>query len=188
MSIIWFFLMLISISVLIFTSPNLITSEMISSANTTLELCIKLFAIYTVWLGLLEIMDKTGLSKKLSKVLSPVINFLFKTKNEKAKEYIAINLSANLLGLGNASTPSGIKAMKELDEKNGKITFPMIMLVVVNVCCVQFLPTTLIGLRNINGSQNASDILLPIILSSLITFISGISLVFLFFKIKGKRK
>lgn len=180
--------MTISIIILIFVSPDLITNEMINSANSSFMLCIKLFSIYTVWLGLLEIVDKTGLGTKLSKFLSPIINFLFKTDNQKAKEYIAINISANLLGLGNASTPSGIKAMKELDNGTGKITFPMIMLMVINVCSIQFLPTTLIGLRNINGSTNAGDILLPIILSSSITCVLGISLVFLLSKFKRKKK
>lgn len=188
MSIVWFFLMIVSITVLIFTSPELITSEMVKSTTSTIELCIKLFAIYTVWLGILEIVDKSGLGKKLAKLLSPLINFLFKTNNEKAKEYIAINLSANLLGLGNASTPSGIKAMKELDDKSGKINFPMTMLMVINVCCIQFLPTTLIGLRNASNSSSATDIILPIVLSSTFTCIISISLVFIFYKIKVKRK
>ena len=104
---------------------------------------------------------------------------------------IALNMSANILGLGNASTPMGIKAMQALDDGSGKATFSMIMLLVVNATSIQLLPSTVIGLRSSAGSANPADIILPTIIATAITTICGISLVlfcnFLHKKIKFKR-
>lgn len=188
MAIIWFFMIFLSIFVLIFTNPNLILSTMLSSSKEALDLCINLCGIYAVWLGIINILDKSGLSEKLAKLLSPLINFLFKTNNKQAKKYIAINLSSNILGLGNASTPSGIKAMQELDNNSGKITFAGIMLLVINSVSIQLLPTTIIGLRESAGSINSTSIIFPTIISSLLTVIFAIFLVFLFNKMFGGKK
>lgn len=188
MAIIWFFMVFLSVFVLIFTNPNLILNSMLSSSKSAVELIVNLWGIYAVWLGIINILDKSGLSDKLANLLSPIINFLFKTKNTKAKKYIAINMSSNILGLGNAATPSGIKAMQELDDKSGKITFAGIMLLVINSVSIQLLPTTIIGLRENAGSANSSGIIIPTIISSVLTVIFAICLVFLFNKIKNRRK
>lgn len=178
----------LSVFTLIFGGPELVLSEILGASKGAVELCINLWGIYAVWLGIINILDKSGLSDKLAKVLSPLINFLFKTKNETAKKYIAINMSSNILGLGNAATPSGIKAMQELDDKSGKITFAGIMLLVINSVSIQLLPTTIISLRENAGSVNSSDIILPTIISSLATCIFAIVLVFAFKKIFKRRK
>lgn len=188
MSIIWFFMVFLSVILLIFTSPGTVISEMLSASASAVELCVNLLAIYTVWLGIINILDKSGLSEKLAKLLSPIINFLFKTKNDEAKKYIAINMSSNILGLGNASTPSGIKAMQLLDDGSGKITFSGIMLIVINSVSIQLLPTTVIGLRESAGSTASTDIILPTILSSICTCVFAVSLVFLINRIFTRRK
>lgn len=188
MAIIWFFMMILSVISLFFTNPSAILSNLLSSAENAVSLCINLLGIYSVWLGLINILDKSGLSDKLAKLLSPLINFLFKTKNKEAQKYIAINMSSNILGLGNASTPSGIKAMELLDDKSGKITFSGIMLLIINSCSIQLLPTTIISLRENAGSTSSSDIIFPIIISSFLTCIFAITLVFLFNKIFTRRK
>ena len=97
-------------------------------------------------------------------------------------------MSSNILGLGNASTPSGIKAMELLDDKSGKITFSGIMLLIINSCSIQLLPTTIISLRENAGSTTSADIIFPIIISSFLTCIFAITLVFLFNKIFTRRK
>ena len=147
MSIIWLIITTVSILVLIFANPNAVTTEMLAASASAVELCISLCGIYLVWLGIINILDKSGISDKLASLLSPVINFLFKTKNKEAKKYIAINMASNILGLGNAATPSGIKAMNLLDDGSGKITFAGMMLIVINSVSIQLLPTTVIGLR-----------------------------------------
>ena len=187
MAIIWFLMIFLSVFALILKNPSLVVSSLLTASETGLELCINLCGIYAVWLGLINILDKSGLSDKLAKLLEPTIKFLFRSNNKEANKYIAINMSSNILGLGNAATPSGIKAMQLLDDKTGKITFAGIMLIVINSCSIQLLPTTIIGLRENAGSTASSDIILPIIISSLLTCIFAISLVFLFSKIFKRR-
>lgn len=187
MSKVWFFMILPAMIFLLFTNPSEIIKQMLSSSEQAVELCINLLGIYAVWLGVLEIVDKSGLGQKLEKLLSPVINFLFRSNNPEANKYIAINMASNILGLGNASTPSGITAMQKLDDGSGKATFSAIMLLVINSVSIQLLPTTIIGLRESAGSQNSTDIILPIIISSVITCIFAIVLVFLFNCIKRKK-
>ena len=116
MSIIWFLMFILSVACLIFTNPTIVTSSILDASANGVQLCINLCGIYAVWLGLINILDKSGLSDKLANLLKPIIYFLFKTKNPEAVKYIAINMSSNILGLGNAATPSGIKAMSILDN------------------------------------------------------------------------
>lgn len=188
MATIWFFLMILSVFCLLFKNPAFVISGMLDASESAVELVINLCGIYCVWLGLINILDKSGLSDKLANLLSPLIKFLFKSDNKSANKYIAINMASNILGLGNAATPSGIKAMQELDNKTGKITFAGIMLLVINSVSIQLLPTTVIGLRESAGSTSSTDIILPTIISSIITSTFAIFLVFLFDKILSRRK
>ena len=171
---------------LIINEPSSVISSMLSASADGVNLCINLLGIYTVWLGIINVLDKSGLSDKLAHALSPLIKKIFKSDNEEANRYIAINISSNILGLGNAATPSGIKAMQLLDDKSGKITFSALALLVVNSVSIQLLPTTVIGLRQNAGSESASDIIIPTILASILTCTFAIILVYLFDKIKNK--
>lgn len=185
---IWLIMVVASLCVLLFVNPSIVLSEMISAAAASFELCLELCAVYAVWLGILEVVDASGLGKKLAKLLRPLIKKLFKIDNEEVEKMIALNMSANLLGLGNAATPMGIKAMKALDDGSGKATFAMIMLVVVNATSIQLLPSTVIGLRASAGSTNASDIILPTLITTIITTICGVLLVILCDKIAKRIK
>ena len=185
MNIVWLVIMLAGIGMMIFKSPDSILNTMISASEKSVKLCLSLLAIYAVWLGLLKILEDTGFSKKLAKWLSPIINFLFgKNIDEYTKSQIAINLSSNILGLGNAATPSAIKAMKGLDEGTGKINNQMTMLMVLNCLSFQLVPTTIMGLRASAGSTNISSIIAPTICTSFLTGILIITLLKLIFKIK----
>lgn len=181
---IWLLMMLASLIVLLYVDPGATLSTMIDASTSALTLCIELCAVYAVWLGLLEIVDATGLGQKLAKLLRPLIKKLFRVDNEEIEKMIALNMSANILGLGNAATPMGIKAMKSLDDGSGVATFSMIMLVVVNATSIQLLPSTVIGLRANAGSENPADIILPTILATVVTVSIGITLVLIFDKIK----
>ena len=185
---IWLFMMLVSLAILLYINPGATLSTMIDASTEALTLCIELCAVYVVWLGILEIVEATGLSKKIARALRPIIKRLFRIDNEEIEKMIALNMSANILGLGNAATPMGIKAMKALDKGRGVATFSIIMLVVVNATSIQLLPSTVIGLRASAGSLNPSDIILPTILATVVTLTVGISLVFLCDKIKQKIK
>lgn len=177
MSVFWFIMMFASILVLLITNPSAVLSEMIGASASALSLCIELCAVYVVWLGILELVDASGLGEKLAKLLRPLIKKIFKIDNTETEKIIALNISANMLGLGNAATPMGIKAMQSLDDKSGKANFAIIMLIVLNATSIQLLPTTVIGLRTSAGSTNPSDIILPTLIVTFCTTLLGIILV-----------
>ena len=181
-------MMLISLGVLLFVNPAATLDEMIGASAGALELCIELCAVYAVWLGLLEIVDASGLGQKLALLLRPIIKKLFRVDNQEIQKMIALNMSANMLGLGNAATPMGIKAMQALDDGSGKANFSMIMLIVINATSIQLLPSTVISLRSNAGSTNAADIILPTLLSTIVTVTVGITLVLICDKIHKKIK
>ena len=185
---IWALLMLASIVLLIFNNPSALVTEMTESAMGVINLCVELVAVYAIWLGILEIVDKTGLSEKLAKLLSPLIRFLFKTDDPEIIKMIAMNMSSNILGVGNAATPCGIRAMKLMDDKSGRATPAMIMLLVVNATSIQLLPTTTIGLRTAVGSASPTDIMIPTLVATFITAIFGISLTLLIQRVFKRRK
>ena len=188
MNTIWCVVMIVGIAILIVIEPTSIVSTVLSASEKSVQLCISLIAIYAVWLGLLKLLENTGVSKGLARLLSPVIEFLFgKGIDEYTKTQIAINLSSNILGLGNAATPSAIEAMKGLDKRTGKITNAMTMLMVLNCLSFQLLPTTIIGLRISSGSANASSIIFPTIFTSLATGFITIALLKLIFKFANKK-
>ena len=179
--------MLASIVMLIFTNPSELASGMSEAATSAVELSINLVAVYAVWLGVLEIVDKSGLGAKLAKLLHPIIKKLFKIDDEETEKMIALNISANMLGLGNAATPMGTKAMKRICQDKTAIPSAGIMLLILNATCIQLLPTTVIGMRAASGSTNPSDIILPTFLASLTTTIVGVSLVLLIEKFRKKK-
>ena len=179
-------MMLASLFVLIYVDPGATLTTMIDASTDALTLCIELCAVYAVWLGLLEIVDASGLGKKLAKLLRPIIKKLFKIDNEEIEKMIALNMSANMLGLGNAATPMGIKAMQAMDDKSGVATYSMMMLVIVNATSIQLLPSTVIGLRANAGSSDPADIILPTILATIVTTSVGILLAILCNKIKTR--
>ena len=180
--------MMLSLSVMIFVSPNLILSAMIDTSKNCVSLCLDLLSIYAVWLGILEIVDKSGISEKIAKLLHKPIKKIFKLTNFEQIKYVSINLSCNLLGLGNAATPSGIKAIKFMENDLPKTKFAMMMLLVINATGLQLFPTTVIGLRAGAGSKFASDIILPTFLSTIIPTILCVLLLHFVKFVKGKKK
>ena len=184
---IWTLVMLSSMLVLLFACPELVIKTMIDESKDVILMCINLIAIYAVWLGILEILDKSGLGEKLAKLLSPIIKKLFKVQNTEQIKYISYNISANILGLGNASTPSGINAIKSMEKDLPKTKFAMLMLVVVNSTSIQLLPTTVIGIRASAGSVSPSDIILPSLFGSIISTLVGVLLLFVYKKIKREK-
>lgn len=184
---IWVVMMLLGTAALLVVNPGATVSTLLDASASAVELSISLLGIYAVWLGLLEILDASGLSKKISKLLGPIIRRLFKGASKETQKDIAINISANMLGLGNAATPFGIKAMKGLDDGSGVATKSMIMLMVLNATSIQLLPSTTISLRAAAGSSSPADIILPTLLATLISCLTGVGLTLLCGKI-FKRK
>lgn len=185
---IWFLMVVGSLGMLLWLSPENALESMLGASAEALTLAVELCAVYAVWLGILELVEASGLSQKLAKLLRPLIRWMFKTKDDEAEKMIAMNMSANMLGLGNAATPMGIEAMKRLDDGSGVATHSVIMLIVLNATSIQLLPTTIIGLRATAGSTSPADIILPTLISTACTFVLGITLVKLFGKLHAKLK
>lgn len=185
---IWFLMVVGSLGVLVWRDPSNALQSMLGASTEALSLSIELCAVYAVWMGILELVEVSGLSQKLARLLRPLIRWMFKIKDEETEKMIALNMSANMLGLGNAATPMGINAMKRLDDGSGIATHAIIMLVVLNATSIQLLPSTIIGLRANAGSASPADIILPTLISTAFTFILGIFLVKMFGNIHRRIK
>lgn len=182
MNAVFFIIILISLIAIIIVNPESVLYVMLEGARNAIDLSLKLVAIYAVWLSVLKIMEKTGISNKLAKFFSPITRILFRGESEETRMFISMNLAANMLGMGGAATPLGIKAMELMDKGTGKATDNMIMLMVISASSIQLLPATIIALRSANGSITPSDILLPSIIATSVTTAVGIILVKIFSK------
>lgn len=142
-----------------------LSAAVLGKSSEAVELVISLCGVICLWSGIMNVARKAGLVEKLSRVLSPVVGALFRgvKRGGKAAGLITLNLAANILGLGNASTPFGIAAMKAIAEENsgfsGAATDDMIMLAVLNTASLQLIPTTAAALRTANGSARPFEIL-----------------------------
>ena len=177
MNLVWVSIMVVGLGLMVFNNPTLAFSSIQTGSEKAIALCLKLWAIYCIWLGLLKILEDTGLDKKIAKKMDKFIYFLMGKTDDETKNAIAINLTSNLLGMGNACTPSGIKGMSGLADGTKYITNAMAMFFLLNVTSFQILPTTIVSLRTTHNSLNSSDIILPTILASLFTNVFGIFLV-----------
>lgn len=163
-----------------FFSGNLdkINMAITNSTQDALNLTLTLIGITCLWSGIMEIASNTNIVKYLSKILKPVINFLFTDiNNDKAFSKITMNIIANILGLGNASTPLGLQAMDELQKDNiekNKLSDNMMMLIVLNTASLQVIPTTVIAIRASLGSTNPTRIIFPVWISTICAAIVGI--------------
>jgi spore maturation protein A len=162
------------------TYPQVL-SGIAESCMQTAELLITFGAVWAFWLGIMKIAEKTGIISKIASALMPVIKILFPTvkKNLKAMQYILLNISANLFGLGNAAAPFGIAAMKEMHAmqtgpQDEKVLDDMIMFVVLNTTSLQLIPLSVISLRAVYGSAAPAEIIVPTLLATSITTLSGI--------------
>ena len=177
MNSIWIIILTASIIILIFTNPKMIVSSFLSGSEQALELSLKLLAIYAFWLGILKIIEDTKLNIKLGKMLNKPIEFIFGNIPQPAKEQISLNISCNMFGMGNASIPSGINAIKFLDKGKKHASNSMIALIILNTCNLQIIPTTLIGMKALYGSTFPTRIVLPTIIVSIICV--GLAIIFL---------
>ena len=147
-----------------------ITESCISSSTEAVNLCIFMLGVIGVWNGMMEIAVKSGLMKKIAKAMYPFIHWLFPDipPHHKANEYIAANMAANILGLGWAATPAGLKAMRELkklDENKSRAS---------DISSLQLVPINMIAYRSQYGSVNPTAVVLPAICATLISTLAGI--------------
>lgn len=154
-------------------------NSIFTSCAQTVDLILKLFGTMCLWNGLMKIVQETSLMKKLTKIISPLMKILFPKMKKEDKEYkeITINIIANLLGIGNAATPLGLKAMQTMQEKNpqkDRITDSMAMFIVLNTASIQLIPSTVIAVRASLGSVNPSQIIVPVWVATIAADVAGI--------------
>lgn len=180
LSYIWAGMIVIGIIVSIFTGRiPYVTNAALDSAREAITLALTLLGIISMWTGLLSIAEKSGMVSKISRKLEPLLVHLFPElpKGSKAIEYISTNFMANILGLGWAATPAGIKAMHEMQRYNSSsdtASRSMCMFMIINTSSLQIISVNIIAFRAQYGSANASEIIAPSILVTIITTIVGI--------------
>lgn len=157
-----------------------INTSIFSSTQEAVTLCITLLGTICLWNGIMKIAEKTSAITKLTKILNPIVKFLFpELKNqERIRKEISMNMIANILGLGNAATPLGIKAMKSMQEINHDkktLSNSMVMLIVLNTASIQLIPTTVIAIRLSLGSKNPTSIILPVWIATICAAVAGVA-------------
>lgn len=177
---IWFILIFMGIIVGLATgNGELISKAIVNSSGNTVTFIIDLVGIMCFWCGVMKVAEKSGFTEVLSKILKPVLKLIFKdaAKDEKALGSIVMNLTANMMGLSNAATPFGIKAMEEMDRLNdnkGTASNDMALFLVLNAACIQLVPSTIISIRAASGSNNPGVIILPALISTSVAALVGI--------------
>lgn len=190
-SILWTFLLVIGILYgLITGNIDTINNSILLSANKALELILSLLPTIVLWTGIMKIAEDAGMLTRFAQFLEPILKRLFPSvpKNNKSLGYISSNIAANMLGLGSAATPFGLKAMNELQKINDKketASTAMITFLVLNTAGVTIIPTTIIAIRLSFGSLNPTEIILPAVLSTMCSCISAIVIDY-FFRRKKK--
>lgn len=165
---IWSIFIIISFSYAIFSGHlNQLNSSIFQSTKDAISLSIDLLGTMCLWNGIMQVASKTTLIEKLTNFLRPIIKLLFPEmrKNKQVQQEISMNMIANILGLGNAATPLGLKAMKTMQKDNPKkdtLTDSMLIFIVLNTASIQIIPTTVVAIRNSLGSSNPTAIVFPV--------------------------
>lgn len=181
-NIIWAGLILIAIIYSLLTGEiDTINSGILTHATSGVNLILEMMPLIVLWTGIMKIAEKSGLLQVFARALNPLLRRLFPSlpKDHLALGYIASNIGANMLGLGSAATPFGLKAMDELQKDNPKkdtATEAMITFLVLNTGGVTLIPTTVIALRLMHGSANPTEIIITSILATAVSSASGLIL------------
>src|SRR5713226_5356509 len=178
---IWFGLMAIALIVAIFTGKAAdVTKASVDSAKTAVEISLGLVGIMTLWLGIMRVAEQAGLITLLSRALRPVSRLLFPEipPDHPAIGAMIMNIAANMLGLSNAATPLGIKAMEELQELNPQketASNAMVTFMTLNTAGIQFIPATIIGVLVAAGSKNPTAIISTTIIATFCGAIAAVT-------------
>lgn len=164
-----------------------VNNSIFESTKSAVDLSITLLGTTCLWSGIMQIATKTSIMEKLTKILQPIILFLFPEikKEDKVNKEIAMNMIANLLGLGNAATPTGLKVMKSLQKENlnkETISNSMAMFIVINTASLQLIPTTVIAIRSSMGSQNPTKIIIPVWIATICAAVTAVVTTKIFIK------
>lgn len=182
LSVLWLGMILASVVCALCTGRmELLSKAALDGADKAVNVLMSMAGVMCLWTGLMKIADRGGLTAAVSKLFSPVLARLMPDhdRDSPAMRAVSANITANLLGLGNAATPFGLAAMKEMQKNNSLRTAPdnsMVMFVIINTASVQLIPTTVAALRQAAGSLQPYSILPDIWLTSALTLTIGIVL------------
>ena len=192
MSLIWTVMVVVSIVCGLLTGRGSeVAAAAMEGAGAGVELCLSMAGILCLWMGVMEIMRRSGLSEGLSRLLRPILRRLYPefAKDRKVMDTVSANVSANLLGLGNAATPLGIQAAQQMSKRSpGVASDALCMLVVCNTASIQLIPTTVASVRAGAGCASPFDILPAVWLASAISVSVGILAVKLLSRIWPREK
>lgn len=190
---IWLFLLCGGVLAAVVTGREaFVFPSVLEGAGNAIDVIIGLAAFLSIWSGIMRLADRSGLLDRFSKLVYPLLRPIFRDlpKDHKAWAPMVMNVSANLLGLGNAATPFGIQAMKALEETNpqkGVATKEMIRFLALNTSAVSLMPGMILGFRADAGSANAAEVIIPSLLASLAGLVAALAASFFFSKIGAKR-
>ena len=174
MNAIFSIIMIFSLFLILIFKPSVLLTTFSNAVDKSVKLTLTLLCIYVVWCGFSALIEKSNLTSKLSKLFTPIIRLLFGKVSKKTQNLLSMNLSCNLLGLNGLATPYAIDALKNLEEENNENA--KTMLFVVSATSIQLLPTSVMQLLTQNGLANASYIILPSLIATLISTVLGVLL------------
>ena len=183
---IWSFFILIGVIYSIYKGDTNLSNTLLTSGTSSIDMIFSIGSIICLWLGVMNIARKSGLLEMISNKLSQLVRFLFPEipSGDIAISYISLNIVMNMLGLGNAATPFGLKTMKELKRLNNNsdvASRSMITFLVINTASVTIIPTTVISLRVLNGSSNPNEIISSCIITTFLSVIIALIIDRLFY-------
>lgn len=189
---IWPIFILLGVFYSIFKGDTNLSNTMLTSGSNSIDMIFSMGTLICLWLGIMNIAKKSGLLDKMASKLSPMVVFLFPEipKGDVAISYISLNIILNMLGLGNAATPFGLKAMSELQRlnKNSSIASrSMITFLVINTASVTIIPTTIISLRVLNGSNNPNEIISSSIITTFLSVLLALIIDRIFYLLWRKK-
>ena len=190
LNILWPVLIIISyIYAIISGNVEKVNNAVFEYTEITVNLLLTLLGTMCLWNGLMEIASNTKLIQRLTKLLNPIVNFLFPQNKDDKKihEEISMNMVANLLGLGNAATPLGLKAMRSMQEKNKnkeRLTDDMATFIILNTASIQIIPTTVIAIRMSLGSTEPTKIIFAVWVSTVCAAFIGLLVTKICIKLK----
>ncbi len=192
LNLIWPIFIIISIVYSIIAGKiDLLNSSIFDGINNTTKMCIELLGTICFWSGIMKIATKTKFIAFIIKLLEPINKVLFPKINKETPAYknITMNIVSNMLGLGNAATPLGITAMKELQKENknkDKLSSEMKMFILINTASIQIIPTTVIAIRTSLSSTRPTSIIVPVWITSIVAF-SSVVIIMKMINLKGEK-
>ena len=156
-----------------------LNNSVFNGAQDAVTTTLTLLGSMCLWNGLMNIAEKTKFVDVISKIISPLVRILFPEikENKKITHEVSMNMVANILGLGNAATPLGLKAINSMQKENKnkkELSNSMLTLIVINTASIQLIPTTVIAIRSSLGSSNPTNIIVPVWIATIIAAIVGI--------------